>query len=112
MRRSFYRYAGGIALLLSACSQEPERARHTVEDYRENKELRETTLAECGNDPGTLGQHPDCVNAQLAASLEGRGSLRTAPPVGLDPSRNPFGQRDALKPDEPSTSTKPSTEQR
>lgn len=112
MRRSFCRYAGGIVLLLSACSQESERARHTVEDYRAGEQLREATLAECANDPGTLGQHPDCLNAQRAASLEGRGSLRTAPPVGLDPSRNPFGQGKAPKPEEPSTSTKPSTERR
>lgn len=78
-------------LLLSACSQEPERARYTVEEYRANDALREAKVNECTNDPGTLGDTPDCMNAFRAASLEGRGSLREAPPVGLDPARNPFG---------------------
>lgn len=82
-----------LALLLSACSPEPERARYTVEDYRANDALREAKVKECTNDPGTLGQTPDCVNALSAASLEGRGSLRKSPPVGLDPARNPFGDR-------------------
>lgn len=105
MLRSFWWWAVGTTLLLSACSQESERARYTVEDYRANEQLRETTLAECANDPSTLGEHPDCMNAQRAASIESRGSLRTAPPIGLDPSRNPVGQggpREESKPEKPS----------
>ncbi len=81
-------------LLLSACSQEPERARYTVEEYLTNDALREAKVKECTNDPGTLSHTPDCVNALRAASLESRGSLRKSPPVGLDPARNPFGNRE------------------
>jgi hypothetical protein len=80
-----------LTLLLSACSQAPDRARHTVEDYRADRALRDTTLKACANDPGTLGKTPDCVNAQYAAALEGAGSLRKLPPLKLDPSKNPLG---------------------
>lgn len=80
-----------LALIVAACSQEPERARYTVEDYRANDVLREARVKECTNDPGTLGKTPDCVNALRAASLERSGSLRESAPIGLDPARNPFG---------------------
>lgn len=88
-------------LLLSACSREPERARYTVEEYSANDALREAKVKECTNDPGTLGDTPDCMNAFRAASLEGRGSLREAPPIGLDPARNPFGNGEPEHADDP-----------
>lgn len=77
----------GLAMwiLLSACQPAPEVARYSVDAYRADRALRERTLADCARDPGTQGNRPDCVNAQRAASLESRGSLRTAPPVGLAP---------------------------
>ena len=82
-----------LVLLLSACSQAPDRARHTVEDYRADRTLRDTTLTACANDPGTLGKTLDCVNAQSAGALEGAGSLRKLPPLKLDPSKNPLGSQ-------------------
>lgn len=85
-----------MAVLLVAgaasCTKAPEAARYTVEEYRANKALREAKVKACANDPGTLGQTPDCVNALRAASLEGIGSLRKSAPIGLDPTRNPFGK--------------------
>lgn len=41
------------------------------------------TLADCANDPGSLADHPDCVNAREAAPLDGIGSIRDLPPLGL-----------------------------
>lgn len=70
---------------LGGCGRSPAVARYTVEQYRADVSLRQTTLTRCANDPGTLREDPDCLNAQRAAQLEGRGSLRSSGPVGLKP---------------------------
>jgi hypothetical protein len=70
-----------------ACTQDADVALHTVAEYRADAELRREVFAACANDPGTLGEKADCVNAIEAERLESRGSLRDLPPVGLDPDR-------------------------
>lgn len=77
-----------FALLASACSPGPP-ARYTVEEYRANAERRHAQVARCERDPGSLRKTPDCINAQQAAAFEDRLRLRDAPPVGLNPKRNP-----------------------
>jgi hypothetical protein len=74
----------GIVVTISsaACAPSPE-PHQTVEYYRANREARETKVAECANDPGALGKTPDCINAKQAAQVEGIGSLRDLPPMGL-----------------------------
>jgi len=69
-----------------SCAPAPPVAEHTVSEYRADASLRREVLARCLNDPGGLGQTPDCVNAREAERLESRGSLRDQAPVGLDPS--------------------------
>ncbi len=76
-------------LLLTGCEPAPQVARHTVEEYRVARDLRESMLRSCADDPGTLRDTPDCVNAQRAATLESRGSLRASDPVGLEPASRP-----------------------
>jgi hypothetical protein len=76
-----------VVLAVAGCSPAPPVARHTVEEYRADAALRASTLDTCANDPGTLREHPDCLNAQRAAALEGRGSLRSSGPVGLEVPR-------------------------
>lgn len=49
-------------------------------------------LAECANDPGTLRNTPDCVNARQAGSLESIGSLRDLPPLQLSTERGEAGE--------------------
>jgi hypothetical protein len=71
----------------AACTPDADVARHTVEEYRADAELRREVFAACANDPGTSGESADCVNAIEAERLESRGSLRDLPPVGLEPSR-------------------------
>jgi hypothetical protein len=79
-----------LALLgLSGCTREADVARHTVEEYRANKTLRQAVFKQCTNDPGTLGTTPDCLNAREAEQLESIGSLRKSGPVGLDSKRKP-----------------------
>ena len=69
-----------------SCAPGPPVAEHTVSDYRTDATLRREVFARCLNDPGGLGQTPDCVNAREAERLESHGSLRDQAPVGLDPS--------------------------
>lgn len=66
-----------------ACAPVPDRARHDVSYYRQHAEERRLQLAACSNDPGSLGRHPDCVNAREAGRLEGVGTLHELPPMGL-----------------------------
>jgi hypothetical protein len=73
-----------ILLGLVACSRQPEAARHTVENYRADKSLRQETFKRCADDPGSLGKSPDCINAREAERLESIGSLRDSKPLGLD----------------------------
>jgi hypothetical protein len=69
----------------AACAPSPEPTHQTVEYYRTNPDARAARLTECGNDPGVLEKTPDCVNAREAERIEGIGSLRDLPPLGLVP---------------------------
>ncbi len=84
----------GVTLftIVTACAPAPKQAQHSVDDYRSHADLRRQMLARCTNDPGGTAQDPDCVNAREAARVEGIGSLRTLPPLGLPAAparRNP-----------------------
>jgi hypothetical protein len=87
-----------VAISSAACAPSPNPAHQTVEYYRANPQARQTKVAECARDPAVLGKTADCVNAKQAASLEGVGSFRDLPPMGLTPdtrqddsSRTPDG---------------------
>ncbi len=69
---------GGVA-----CTRDANIARHTVAEYRDNAPLRREVFAQCLNNPGTLGQTADCVNARDAERLESRKPLRNQPSLGL-----------------------------
>jgi hypothetical protein len=75
----------GVVVTISsaACAPSPEPAAHTVAYYREHSEVRHAKLVACGDDPGTLGRTADCVNALEASRIEGIGSQRDLPPLGL-----------------------------
>ncbi len=75
-----------VVAAAASCAPRPPAAEHTVSDYRADATLRCEVFARCRNDPGGLGQTPDCVNAREAERLESHGSLRDQAPVGLDPS--------------------------
>lgn len=71
------------------CTREADVARHTVQEYRANKILRQEVFKRCVNDPGSLGPTPDCINAREAERLESFGSLRDSGPIGLDSKKRP-----------------------
>ena len=77
-----------VAFGLISCTRQPETAAHTVAEYRANPDLRREQFARCVNDPGTLGQTPDCSNAREATRLEETRSVRHLPPVQLPPPPN------------------------
>lgn len=75
-----------IAVTLSAlagCAPAPDQTAHTVDYYRQHAQERAQVLARCGNDPGATAGQSECVNAREAARVEGIGSLRSLPPLGL-----------------------------
>jgi hypothetical protein len=71
------------------CTRQPEPAKHSVADYRADRALRQEVFKRCVNDPGTLAQTPDCINATEAERLESIGSLRESRPLGLDDKKRP-----------------------
>jgi hypothetical protein len=86
----FVRMSLGIvvtAIGAAGCAPAPDRARHTVEEYRQNEELRRQELKVCANDPASQGSSPDCINARAAGLAMGVGSLRELPPLLLPPKR-------------------------
>ena len=76
---------GLVVTILStaSCAPVPDRARHTVEEYAKDAALRHSQMALCANDPGTIANSPDCINAREAERQAGVGSLRTLPPLKL-----------------------------
>jgi hypothetical protein len=78
------RWCLGILVTIgaAACTPSPKPTHQTVDYYRTNRDAREAKLAECANDPGALGQTPDCINARQAARLDVK-SLRDLAPLDL-----------------------------
>ncbi len=79
---------GIIVTFLSAagCAPAPDRAVHTVEEYKANATLRREMLTRCANDPGSLQGSADCVNVREAEKSVDVGNLRTLPPLRLPDS--------------------------
>jgi hypothetical protein len=75
------------AISAAGCAPAPDRARYSVEAYRQDPTLRRQELERCTNDPGTLEHSPDCVNAREADRAVGVGSLRDLPTLRLPPKK-------------------------
>ena len=62
-------------LLLIGCEAKKEEAKvQTVDWYLAHDAERKATQKECQNNPGELGQTPNCVNASIAGN---RASAKT-----------------------------------
>jgi len=57
--------AVAVTTLILACT--PKADPHSVEYYLDNKDARLQRIKECDNNPGTLKDDPDCINARQAA---------------------------------------------
>jgi len=72
-----------VTLGTAACAPSPDPSGLSVEYYREHAAERDVRLAKCADDPGGLGRSRDCTNAREAARVEGIGSIKDLPPLGL-----------------------------
>ena len=54
-----------------------------MDEYRKDRALLQQMLKRCAEDPGTLGNSADCINAREAARSVGVGSLRALKPLQL-----------------------------
>jgi len=73
-----------LTLLAVGCGSSSEPV-STVDYYRAHADVRDAKIRECANNPGALRDTPNCINAQRAGELEGIGSMRKLPPMGLLP---------------------------
>lgn len=62
----------------STAERTPERI-YTVDEFLAQPELRERVSAVCNNDPGQLGQTPNCSNSRRADRIASAGSLANMP---------------------------------
>jgi hypothetical protein len=83
-----------VALSLVCCTRQQEPARHTVAEYRADPAWRREQFARCSNDPGTLGNTPDCINVRQATLMEDNQSVRDLPPIRLPPPSEPPRRRE------------------
>ena len=67
--------------LAADCSEtsSPEQTR-TVEWYLQNKAELKKKIAECADNPGELGNTPNCINAKAAILADSAGAIHDLPP--------------------------------
>jgi len=58
------------ALDLCACNFASDTARHSVDEYRRDPELRKARSFLCSNDPAGEGRTAECANVRAAERLE------------------------------------------
>ncbi|ODR88399.1 EexN family lipoprotein [Sinorhizobium alkalisoli] len=58
-------FLSATLLVLAACSREAERV-YTVDELVADEALLSRIVAECRNNPGELGNTPNCQNAAAA----------------------------------------------
>jgi hypothetical protein len=75
-----------LAGAVAGCIRTPEAPVRTVTYFRAHAAERHDWLAHCQDDPGSLGHSANCVNADQAESVEGIGSFKDLPPMGLLPA--------------------------
>lgn len=63
--------------LLTGCFEiEEKKPVQTVDWYKAHDVERQAMIKECGNNPGELGETPNCKNAMAAAVQLSSGKLR------------------------------------
>jgi hypothetical protein len=67
----------------ASCTRSPDDSALTVGYYRAHPAERHTMVDACANDPGHTGERAACTNAREAERIDGIGSLRDLPPMGL-----------------------------
>ena len=76
-----------IPLALSACFKaEPAFVPaadkvYTVDEFLAQPEVRKVISAACSNDPGRMGQDPNCINVRRADRIASAGTLGGMPKI-------------------------------
>jgi len=76
-----------LPLVLAGCvKNEPEAVvpaerTYTVDEFLAQPDLRKKISAVCSNDPGRIGQEPNCINVKRADRIASAGSLGDMPRV-------------------------------
>jgi hypothetical protein len=77
-----------LSLALSGCFKvepakvAPAAARvYTVDEFLAQPEVRKMISAACSNDPGRMGQDPNCINVRRAGRIASAGTLGGMPKI-------------------------------
>lgn len=76
-----------LPLALSGCfraepTSAPVAARvYTVDEFLAQPSARKMISAACSNDPGRMGQDPNCINVRRADRIASAGSLAGMPKI-------------------------------
>lgn len=75
--------AAALTAVLAACdngaaTDTPAPTGHDVHYYLDNPDERRAVIAECDNDPGSLGDTSNCINAYEADEEDMNRSIRDA----------------------------------
>lgn len=54
---------------------------YTVTELLSQPDLRRKVSAECNNDPGRIGQSPNCINVRNADRIAAAGSMASMPRI-------------------------------
>lgn len=73
-----------LPLIATGCGPAAGPAR-TVSYFQAHPKEREAVFKRCADDPGTLGETAECVNAQRAEEIAGIGSFRHLAPMQFPP---------------------------
>ncbi|MGO3127595.1 MAG: EexN family lipoprotein [Luteimonas sp.] len=70
-----------LSAIFSGCAKDPLGPAHDVQYYKDNPEERADVIAKCDADPGSLDEHPNCINARQARwdNQMGPGSSNALP---------------------------------
>jgi len=66
-----------IALSLASCSNDAQPV-HDVQFYLDNPDVLKEVLEKCRNDPGSLEDTPNCINAEEASVQQMNANIRKA----------------------------------
>lgn len=73
-----------LPLIAAGCGSSLGSAR-TVSYFQAHPKEREALFRRCADDPGTLGNTPECVNVSQAEAIEGIGSFSHMAPMHFPP---------------------------
>ena len=72
-------FNGPMALAADCSENASQEQTRTVEWYLQNKAELKKKIEECANNPGELGNTPNCINAKAAILADSAGAIHKMP---------------------------------